>query len=88
MEHDPKSDQPYGKNVKEILLKISWHTHIKNPKPYPFIIQTMKKPLDGLCNHILFASTLILIFKGIFIHNISRILIIKLKLLRVPIVYF
>ena len=31
--------QPDGSNVTEILLKRSWHTHLKNSKPYIFILR-------------------------------------------------
>ena len=50
---------------------------------YIFILQKRNKPQDGFCTHLLFASAIILIFDGIFLHRLSRILKIKLKWLRV-----
>ena len=44
----------------------------------------VKKPPDGLCIHLLFASAIILIFSGIILHSLSRILKVNIKLLRVP----
>ena len=32
----PVKSQPDGRNVREILLKISWHTHLKHSKAYTF----------------------------------------------------
>ena len=34
----------------------------------------MKKPTDGFCTHIFFASEIIIIFGGLFLHRLSRIL--------------
>ena len=48
----------------------------------------MKTPPYGFCINILFASTIILIFTGIILNILSRILILKIKLLRVPTVHF
>ena len=70
----PVKAQPYGSNTKEIILKISWHINLKNSKPYTYILQKLKNPPDGFCTHQLFASTIILIFGGLFFHRISRIL--------------
>ena len=44
----------------------------------------MKKPPDGFCTHIFFASAIILILSGIFLHRLSRIIKVELKLIRVP----
>ena len=54
--------QPDGRNVTEILLKISWNTHLKHYKPYMFILQKVNKPPYGFCTNLFFASAIILIF--------------------------
>ena len=78
----PVKSQPDGINVRENLLKISWHTHIKNSKPYTFILQKVKNPPDGFCTHILFVPSIILIFGGLFLHSIFRIIKVKLTWIR------
>ena len=50
------------RNVTEILLNISCHTHLKHSKPYMFILQKLKKPTDGSVTHLFFASAIILVF--------------------------
>ena len=80
----PVKAEPDGKSFIEVLLKSSWHRHLKHSKPYTFIKKRLKKPPNGLCNLLLFASAKILIFGGLFIHRISRILKFKLNWLRVP----
>ena len=80
----PVKYQPYGNNVEEIIPNISWHTHLKHSKPYIFILQKLKKPQDYFFTHLLFASEIILIFGGIFLHWVSRLLKIKLSWIRVP----
>ena len=62
----------------------SWHTHIKHSKPYMLILQKFKKPPVVFCTHLFFASETILIFGGVFLHMLSRILRSKLNWLRVP----
>ena len=53
-------------NVWEIILKRSWHTHLKHSKPYIFILQKVKNTPDGFCAHLLFALVIIIIFGGLF----------------------
>ena len=77
--------QPDGINVTEILLKSSWHTHLKYSKPYIFILQKLKNPPYGFCTPLFFASAIILIFGGLLLHRLSRILKFKINWLRVPI---
>ena len=43
----------------------------------------VKKPPDGFCTHFFFASSIILIFGGIFLDRLSRILRFNIKWLRV-----
>ena len=80
----PLKTQPYGSNVTEILLKSSWHTHLKYSNPYILILQITKKPPDGFFTHLLFASTIILIFGGLFSHRISRLIKVNINCLSVP----
>ena len=86
VDHKYKSSkyQPYGRNVIEILLKSSWNTHLKHSNPYTFILKKVKKPPYGFHTHLFFASEIILIFGGIFLHRISRLLKLKFKRIRVP----
>ena len=49
------------------------HIYSTNLKKYP----------DGFCNHIFFASAIILIFGGLFLRRLSRLLKFKLGFLRV-----
>ena len=79
----PVKAQPDGSNVTEILIKISWDTHLKHSKPYIFILQTVKKPPYGFCTRLFFASSTILRFCGLFLHRIYRLLKVKLGCLRV-----
>ena len=44
----------------------------------------LKKPTDLFFTHLFFASAIILIFGGLFLHSLSRILKVKPNLLRVP----
>ena len=84
----PLKYQLDGINAIKIIFKSSWHTHMKHYKPYTVILKTAKNPSYGFCAHILYASTIILIFSGLFLHRISRLLVVNLKWLRIPIVYF
>ena len=77
-----------GSNVKEIILKSSWHTHLKHSKPCTCILQKVKNPPDGFSTSLLFASATIPIFVGLFLHILSMLLNVKLKCLRVPIADF
>ena len=45
-------------------------------------LQKVKKPPDGFFNNIFFASAIILLFCGLFLHRLSRILKFKLKWVR------
>ena len=76
--------QPYGSNVSGIILKSSFRTHLKHYSLYTYILHKLKKPPYGFCTHILFDSAIILIFGGIFLHRLSRILKFNIKWLRVP----
>ena len=67
-----------------MITKSSCHTYLKNSKPYIFILQKVKKPPDGFLTHIFFASAIILIFGGLFLHSLSRKLKVNLNWLRVP----
>ena len=80
----PVKYQPDDNNVREIILKSSSHTHLKYSKLYTLILQKVKKPPDEFFTNILFASEIILIFGGLFLHRLSRILKFKLKCLRMP----
>ena len=80
----PVKSQPDGSNFREIILKISWHTQLKYSKPYTFILQKVKNLPDGLCTHLFFASSIILIFGDIFLHRLSRIIKVKIKWIRLP----
>ena len=71
--------QADGINVTEILVKRSWHTHMKHSKPYIFVLQKVKKPPDRFFNCLFFSSEIILISSGLFSHRLSRILIVKLN---------
>ena len=62
----PVESQPDGSNGTEILLKSSWHTHLKHYNPYIFILQKVKEPPYGFSTHIFFASAIILRFGGLF----------------------
>ena len=84
----PISYQPDGINVREILLKISWDTHLKHSKPYIFILQKVKKPTYGFCTRLFFVSTIIIICGGIFLHRLSILLKFKPKLIIFPTTYF
>ena len=70
----PVKAQPHVINVTEILLKISWHTHLNYSKTYIFILQKVKNPPDGFFFHIFFALSIILIFCGLFLHRLFSIL--------------
>ena len=48
-----------------------------------FILQKVKKPPNGFCTYLLFASAIILIFGGLFLHRISRIIKVKMNWIRV-----
>ena len=76
--------QPDGRNSTEIILNISWQTQLEHSKPYIFTLKTVNKPPDVFCTHILFASSIILIFGGLFSHRLYRILKVKSNFLRVP----
>ena len=52
----PVKAQPDGRNVTEIILKISWHTRLKYFKSYMFISQKVKNPLDEFFTDLFFAS--------------------------------
>ena len=80
--------QSYGINVGDIIIKISWHTHLKHYMPYTFILQKVNKSPDGFCTHIFFALKMILIFGGIYLHILSRLLKVNLKLLKATNTYF
>ena len=60
------------------------NTHLKHSKPYTFSLQKVKKPPDGFCTNIVFASETILIVGGLFLHKISRPLKANIKWIRVP----
>ena len=79
----PVKSQQYGRYVREILLKISWNTQLKHSKPCKIILQKVKKPPDGFYTCIFFASAIILIFGGLFLHRLSRLLKVNLKWIRV-----
>ena len=80
----PVKYQLDGRNVTEIILKISCHTHLKHSEPCMFILKKLKKPPDGLFTNIFFASAIILIFGGLFLHRLSRLLKFNLNWIRVP----
>ena len=80
--------QPYGINAKEILLKRSWHKHLKHSNPYKFVLQTDNNPPYGFCTHIFFAKTIILIFSGIILHRIFSLLRVNTNWIKLPPVYF
>ena len=48
----------------------------------------MKKPPYGFCNHLFFASEINIIFGGLFLHSLYRLLKVKINFLRVPTNYF
>ena len=73
---------------REILINISWHTYLKNSEPHTFILQKVKNPLDGFFIRLFFASAIILIFGGIFLHRISSLFKVKIKCIRVTKTYF
>ena len=79
----PLKAQPDYINVREIILKSSWNTHLKHSNPYTFFFK-LNKPLDVFCTHLLFSSGIILIFGGILLDRLSRMLKSKLKLIRMP----
>ena len=49
-----------------------------------FILQKLKKPPDRFFTHLFFASAIILIFGGLFLHRLSRLLKFNLNWIRVP----
>ena len=79
----PVKSQQDGSNVTEILLDGTWNTHLKHSKPCIFILQKLKNPPYGFCNHLFFFSAIILIFGGLFLHRIYRLITVKLNWLRV-----
>ena len=79
----PGKAQPYGINNIEIIFKRSWHTHLKHSKPYTFILQKVNNPSDGFYTHLLFVSAIILIFVGLCLHRLSRLLRVNLNWLSV-----
>ena len=44
----------------------------------------VKNPPDGIFTHILFSSEIILIFSGLFLHRLYRLLKVNIKWIRVP----
>ena len=84
----PVKSQQYGRYVREILLKISWNTQLKHSKPCKIILQKVKKPPDGFYTCIFFASAIILIFGGLFLHRLSRLLEVDIKWIRFLPTYF
>ena len=76
------TNQPDVSNIRVILLKRSWNTHIKHSNQYILILQKVNKLPDGMFNHLLFASKTILIFDGLFLHRLSRLLNGKTNYLR------
>ena len=79
----PVKYQPDCSNVRSVLPKISWHTHLKYSKTYIFILQKVKKPLDLFCTHLFFASAIIIIFSRLCLHILSRLHKFKLNWSRV-----
>ena len=75
MDHDYKS----GINVIQILLKNSWHTHLKYYNTYTFIVQKENKPRYGFCTRLCLSTSIILIFVGIFLDRLSKIIKFKLN---------
>ena len=59
------------------------HTHITFQAIHIYFAK-VKKPPDEFCTHLFFASTIILIFGGLFLHRLSRLLKFKINWLRVP----
>ena len=88
MIQSPIKFQPDSINIKEILPKISWHTHLKNSKPYTLILQTAETPLDGFFTCLFFALTIILTFSGLLLHSHSRLPRVNIKWIKVPTVDF
>ena len=82
--YNSSKTQPDGRKVTEIILKSSWHKHLKHSKPYTFILQKVKNPSDEFFTHLYFASEIILIFCVIFLYRLSRLFKENLKCLRVP----
>ena len=80
----PVKYQLYGRNVTEIILKISCHIHLKHSKPYMFVLPKLKNPPDGFFTHLFFASAIILIFGGLFLHRLSMLLKFNPNRIRVP----
>ena len=78
----PLKYQPYLSNVRSIPPQSSWHAHLKHFKPYTFILQKLKKPPDGFRYCLFFALEIIMIFGGLFLHRISRLIKGNLKLIR------
>ena len=68
-----------GINVIEMIIKSSWNIHLKHSKPYIFILQKAKKPPYGFFTYIFFSSERILIFGGLLLHRIFRLLKVKLN---------
>ena len=79
----PVKYQPFGINVREIPLRISWQTYIKHSKPYIFIIKKQRS-LQMDFSHLLFYSAVILIFGGLFLHRLYRLLKFKFNWILVP----
>ena len=80
----PVKYQLYGSNVTEIILKISCHIHLKHSKPYMFVLPKLKNPPDGFFTHLFFVSEIILIFGGLFLHRLSRLLKVNINCIMVP----
>ena len=80
----PLKSQPNGRNVREILHKSSWNTHLKHSNPYTVMLPKVKKLPEGFCTYLFFASAIILIFGGLFLHRFSRLLKANFNWLRVP----
>ena len=62
----PVKFKPDGINIKEIILKSTWHTHLKHSKTYACILEKLNNPPYGFCTHLLFASSIFLVFSDLF----------------------
>ena len=86
MEHDSKSSkisnicQQFNRNSTQDIMA---HTH-KTSQAMHIYFTKMKKPTDTFCTHLFFASAIILIFGGLFLHRIPRLLKVNLNLIRAP----
>ena len=84
--HNSKSSKS---STRWYQCQINYYQYLKAHTPKTFqslhiYFIKVKNPPDGFCSRLLFASVVIIIFGGIFVHRLYRILKVQLKLIKVP----